>query len=153
MPETIIPHPSGSDTYGRVMERKSSGVLIPGGLIFLKRGRYGRGGYGARHVWERHRKEMEKAGFESEDDVAAYVATIVCPGTPLFYEHGHMRQMRVTVVRGVLGTAILEHKPWDPTGPCYSVLTAFGQRNAIGSRIGSIAPVDIPKAEHPPGDA
>jgi len=145
MPHTIIPHPTGSDFFGRVLEKNSSGVLIPSGPIVLKRGRYGNSGFGACHIWQRHQKEMRKAGFLTEDDVVHYVATIVRPGTPLFYEHGHMRKMRVTVVRGIIGTAILEHKPDDPIGPCYSILTAFGQRNIIGSMVGLVSPVEPPQ--------
>ena len=147
MPNTLVPHPDGSNFFGQVYEKTTQGVLIPGGPIVLKRGRYGSGGFGARHIWQRHEKEVRKAGFQTEEEVVLYVARIVFPGTPLYYEHGHIRGVRVTVVRGVLGTAILEHKPSDPIGPCYSIVTAFGQRNPIGSRIGSIGAIKPPEGE------
>lgn len=153
MPNTLIPHPTnGTNHFGLVLQKTSRGVIIPGGPIVLKRGRYGSGGFGAAHIWQRHEREMRKAGFLTETEVVLYVASIICPGSALYCEFERIRDTRLTVVRGVVGTAILEHKPHDPQGPCYSVVTAYGAKNPSGTRIGKVeavpqpAPMVVPQA-------
>lgn len=138
MPDTLIPHPvNDTFVFGRVIEKKVKGVLIPGGEVFLKRGKHGaRGGFGALHIWARHEAELVARGYAAEADVASYVAHIVRPGSPIFCEFAHIRDVRVTVVRTASGIAILEYKTAEQ--PHYSVVTAFAGRNAHGVRIGSI---------------
>lgn len=145
MPHTLIPHPTnGTNFFGQVLQKKAGSIIIPAGPIVLKRGRYGGSGFGAAHIWQRHEKEMRQAGFLLEVDVVHYVASIVCPGSALYCEFERIRDTRLAVVRGATGTAILEHKPNDPIGSCYSVVTAFAYRNPHGMRIGTVAPIAVP---------
>lgn len=141
MPNTIFAHPTnGTSFFGRVLGKTFGKVLIPAGHIILKRGRYGQGGWGARHIWQRHEKEMRKAGFATESDVARYVASIIIPGTPLYCEFARIQDTRLAVVRSATGTAILQHQDDHSIGACYSVVTAFGGRNPQGTRIGKVEP-------------
>ncbi len=140
MPNTLILHPTnGTQFFGMVPEKRVSGVLIPGAPIVLKLGRHGgRGGFGVRHIWSRHELEVRARGYTCIDDVARYVAEIVRPGSPIFCEFARLRDIRVTVVRTTTGIAVLEHKQGG--NDChYSVVTAFAQRNAHGTRIGTVS--------------
>ena len=139
MPNTLIVHPTNGTCYfGVVPEKTVRGILIPGAPIVLKLGRHsGRGGFGVRHIWARHEREMRARGYTCIDDVAKYVAEIVRPGSPIFCEFQQIRDIRVTVVRTTTGLAVLEYKLAGDD--ChYSVVTAFAQRNAHGTRIGSV---------------
>lgn len=139
MPNTIFPHPTnGTNFFGRVIEKTVRKILIPAGPIILKRGRYGSGGWGACHIWQRHQIEMRKAGFDTENDVARYVASIIIPGTPLYCEFARIQDTRLTVVRSATGTAVLQHQEDRSVGTCYSVVTAFDGRNPHGTRIGKV---------------
>ncbi|MNS23533.1 hypothetical protein D3C72_553510 [compost metagenome] len=86
---------------------------------------------------------MRERGYEGEDDVAKYVAEIVCPGSPIFCEFDRMKDTRVTVIRSVIGLAILEYKTHGDDEH-YSVVTAYAQRNAHGTRIGTVSPYAKP---------
>lgn len=142
MSGTIFSHPTnGTDFFGRVLEKTVGKILIPAGPIVLKRGRYGQGGWGARHIWQRHQTEMRKAGFHTEDDVVRYVATIIIPGTPLYCEFVRVQTTRLTVVRSATGMAVLQHQEDRSIGACYSVVTAFDGRNPHGTRIGKVEAV------------
>lgn len=146
MSHTLIPHPTnGTNFFGRVVLKTVGTIVIPAGPIVLKRGRYGRAGFGAAHIWQRHQKEMRKAGFLLETDVVRYVASIIVPGAPLYCEFERIRDTRLTLVRSASGTAVLEHKPHDPNGPCYSVVTAFDGRNPHGTRIGRVEAIEPPR--------
>ncbi|MES0197004.1 hypothetical protein [Mesorhizobium sp. M0011] len=139
MPNTLIQHPSnGTYYFGRVEEKNVRGVAIPGAPVVLKLGRHSaRGGFGVRHIWARHKAEVLACGYVEEGDVPKYVAAIVCPGSPVYCEFGHIGDVRVTVVRTKIGIAVLEHKIRGDDIH-YSVVTAFAQRNPHGTRIGSI---------------
>lgn len=140
-PNDAIPHPdTGEMRFGRVLEAKSRGERIPAGDIELRRGKHtgAHRGFGAKHIWAEHRKEMAHAGFEAEEDVPRYVASIITTGAPIFYEGGVMRDMRVTVVRSSRGMAVLEMKG-TPDDCIWSVVTAYSARNANGTRVGAVA--------------
>lgn len=140
MPNTLILHPTnGTHFFGLVPEKRVRGILIPGAPIVLKLGKHGgRGGFGVRHIWARHEREVRARGYVCIEDVARYVAEIVRPGSPIFCEFAQMRDIRVTVVRTGTGIAVLEHKQVGNDFH-YSVVTAFAQRNAHGTRIGTVS--------------
>lgn len=153
MPNTLVQHPSnGTYYFGRVAEKNVKGIVIPGAPIVLKLGRHSpRGGFGVHHIWARHKAEILARGYSAEADVAKYVAEIVCPGSPVYCEFGHIRAERVTVVRTRIGVAVLEHKT-SGEETHYSVVTAFAQRNPHGTRIGTIlAHLPIGEPEVPAG--
>lgn len=139
MPNTLIIHPTnGTYYFGMIPEKIVRGILVPGAPIVLKLGRHsGRGGFGARYIWARHEKEIRAKGHTCIEDVSKYVAEIVRPGSPIFCEFAQLRDMRVTIVRTSIGVAVLEHKEMGDDRH-YSVVTAFAQRNAHGTRIGTV---------------
>ncbi|MDH6650195.1 UNVERIFIED_ORG: hypothetical protein M2312_004866 [Rhizobium esperanzae] len=93
MPDTIILHPTtGLRFFGLVQEKKVGKVIIPGAPIVLKRGKQsGSGGFGVKHIWARHEKEVRARGYASVDDVPMFVADIVRPGSPIYCEFATMR--------------------------------------------------------------
>lgn len=148
MPKTLIQHPTnGTNFFGLVEEKSVRGYAIPGAPILLKRGIHGpRGGYGVRHIWARHSVDLKKRGYASEDDVAKYVAEIICVGSPIYCEFNAIKGVRVTVVRGAVGLAVLEHKTHRDDSH-YSIITAFSQKSAHGTRVGSVANYQQPDAQ------
>jgi hypothetical protein len=131
---------SGTYSFGYIEEAKVSGIVIPGGTIYLKTGEH-RGpnrGYGAAHIWAEHSKEMASAGFTSFEEVPHFVASIVQPGSRLYFEVSQMRgDTRVSVVRSANGTAILQHKG-TLGNPSYSIVTAYLKARAHGTLIGTV---------------
>lgn len=114
-PGQWVVHPENGKKYnfGTIPEIKSRGILIPGGIIRLKHGRHigPNRGFGAAHIWAEHQYEMSKAGFKNKTEVAAYVASIIEVGTPIFCEFSNLKGFqRLTVVKSTKGVAILEYK-------------------------------------------
>ena len=80
-------------------------------------------------------------GLVEEKSVRGYVipgAEIIRVGSPIYCEFNAMKGVRVTVVRGVVGLAILEHKAHRDDSH-YSIITAYSQKNPYGTRVGSVA--------------
>lgn len=91
MSNQFLIHPQTDGiSFGHVPGMKSRGLMIPAGDIRLSPGKHWgpNKGWGAVHIWTEHALEMEKRGFETYQDVPAYVATIIRQGTPLFFEGG-----------------------------------------------------------------
>lgn len=139
MPNIRIPHPTnGTYVYGYVPEKKSKSFIIPAGPVLLKRGRdttYG--GFGARHIWGRHERELRQRGCKEAADVPLFVASIVCPGSQIHCEFEEMTRLKVTVVRDRLGSVVLQYNE-DAQMPHYSVVTAFTNPRRRGSHVGQI---------------
>ena len=138
MSNVLLPHPTnGTSYFGAIPECKSRGVIIPPGPIVLKVGKYReQGGFGAAHIWGKHSAELIREGYETAEKVSAYVADIVHPGAPILFEYGSLAGVKVTIVRSTLGLAILRYEEMD--GGRYSVTTAYAQKNAHGTRIGTV---------------
>jgi hypothetical protein len=131
---------TGKSSFGYIEEIRVSGVIIPGGVVHLKQGEH-RGpnrGFGAAHIWAEHAKEMLSVGFGSQDQVPAFVASIIQPGSRVYYEAAQLRGgKRVSVVRSATGMAVLEHKgTWG--NPTYSVVTAYLKTKAHGTLVGTV---------------
>lgn len=143
MSNTRLLHPTnGQHAFGIVPDAKWRDVLFPSGNIYLPRGKHTgpNRGFGARHIWAEHAKEMRAIGLETEDDVPAYVARIVCARTPLYFEGALWTKTRLMAVRGVSGTAILElikgrHETF------WSIVTAYSANKKHGSQIGTVLEV------------
>lgn len=139
MPEKLLMNPAtGTESFGQIPEMSGRGWHLPSGGIVLKSGRH-KGpnrGFGAAHIRAEHSVEMELAGFT---EVAGYVAWIIQPGTPIYCEFARMRGgQRVAVVRSRRGKVILEQK-FDGVGSCYySVVTAYSDTKAHGTRVGAV---------------
>ena len=140
MPTTILLHPlSGCVSFGLVPTTRSRGALIQGGEIRLLRGVHTgpHRGYGARHIWAEHQKEMRSLGLLFEGDVPAYVAHIIRPGAPLYYGGETIRRVRLMAVRAAAGIAILEFREQRNTS-FWSVVTAFSGSKKHGTLIGTV---------------
>lgn len=136
MSNSLLSHPTnGTSYFGLVEEKRVGQIIIPGGPIVLKVGKHSeRGGFGAAHIWGKHSLELGDAGFTCLDEVPNYVAEIIRPGAPIYCEFNNLRgNHRVTVIRTTTGLAILEYR-----NEVYSVVTAYAQKNAHGTRIGSV---------------
>ncbi len=80
---------------------------------------------------------MAAAGFKTEDLVPAYVAKIVCVGTPLYFGDDHYTKTRLMAVRGKSGTAILElREAREET--FWSIVTAYSANKKHGVQIGTV---------------
>lgn len=142
MPNTRLINPNtGTALFGLVPDCRSKDIIIPGGHIYLPRGKHvgPNRGFGACHIWAEHEKEILAAGFEKEDHVPHYVATIICAGTPLLFEGPHPRYTRLIAVRGRSGMAILEQKGYDDV--FWSVVTAYSSNKKHGVRVGTVLDV------------
>lgn len=140
MPNTILMHPvTGLACFGNVPASKTRGFFIEGGEIRLLRGRHTgpNRGFGARHIWAEHVKEMAAVGFNSEEDVPGYVAHIVRHGVPLYYGGESFRMIRLMAVRAAAGTAILEFREQRETS-FWSVVTAYSANKKHGTLVGSV---------------
>jgi hypothetical protein len=131
---------TGNSSFGYIEEARVSGIVIPSGVIYLKQGEH-RGpnhGYGATHIWAEHAKEMLAVGFSSLEQVPAFVAGIVQPGSRIYFEAALLRGgRRLSVVRSSNGMAVLEHKgTWG--NPSYSVVTAYLKAKAHGTLVGTV---------------
>ena len=119
---------------------RGPGYLLPLGPIHLKLGKHigPNRGFGAAHIWHEHQTEMSQVGLMNFDDVPVFVARIVKPGSQVFFEFARLRgNTRVSVVRSVNGTAILELIE-TRDHPHYSVVTAFKDAKAHGTKIGIV---------------
>jgi len=139
-PNDPAPNPAtGTLSFGLVPEGKSGADVIPEGEIQLRHGKHSGAnrGFGIEHIWAEHKKEMEQAGFITKEDVPAYVATIVRPGSAIYYEGGYHKHQRVAVVRSSSGTAILELKHMSE-GAIWSIVTAYAGKNTNGTQVGAV---------------
>jgi hypothetical protein len=130
---------SGLETFGVVPKIKLNGVEFENTSIRLFWGRHigPNKGFGARHIWAEHKREMERAGFTQECDVANYVLSILQPGTPIFYEGAGWRNTRLMAVRSAKGMVILEYRE-RREGPVWAVVTAFSGTKTHGTRVGTV---------------
>lgn len=117
----------------------SQGFVIEGGEIHLPEGRHfgPNNGFGAAHIWAEHAKEMAKQGFQSHDEVPAYVASIVKQGTPLVFGGPLGRQVRLIAVRSRTGMAILELR-MQRDALFWAVVTAYAGNKTHGTRVGAV---------------
>lgn len=130
---------SGTISFGRVPEQRFRQLVFPTGHIYVPIGKHigPNRGFGARHIWAEHQKEMSALSLETEDLVPAYVARIVCVGTPLYFGDDHFTKTRLMAVRGASGTAILELREGrDET--FWSIVTAFSANKKHSVRIGTV---------------
>ncbi len=142
-PNSTIAHPDGFERYGHVPEIHSRGDCIPAGDIFLRAGKHigPNRGFGVRHIWAEHEKELTRLGYETVDDVARFVRDIIRPGVPIYCEFSHPGgRHRPTVLKSTLGIAVLEQReaPETASGWIYVVVTAYTRRTAHGVLIGRI---------------
>ena len=129
-----------SVSFGNISEHTSKGTTIPAGEIRLRNGKHFgvNRGFGVEHIWAEHQKEMLNSGFESKEDVPAYVASIVTEGASVYSDFSAMRgAQKLTVVRTKVGMAVLEYRT-EGEDSFYSIVTAYSQKTAHGIQIGTV---------------
>lgn len=113
---------------------------FPAGKIVLKQGEH-RGpnrGFGVVHILAEHKSDLTKYNLNhSAEGVARYVKSILHPGAKIYSEFASVRGFhRPTVIWSLVGTIVLERQEIDGE-IFYSVVTAFGGKNAKGTQIGN----------------
>lgn len=138
-------HPyTGLEIFGVLPAlRLGPGLFTPGCPIFLHEGKHAgpHRGFGARHILAEHRQEVMRHVRETNcpDDlvlVALYIAKILVPKTPLYYEGHSYRHTRVNAVRINTGTCVLQFE--EAREPYWHVITAFERRQGCGTEVGKI---------------
>ena len=97
-------------------------------------------GFGFQHIRAKHDEEIRNRGFINESNgtilIPEYVASIVRPGSKLFYE-GEIRQYPRLLASNRTGIAVLEFREDDDRGMYWSIVTAYN-RNPEGRKVGNI---------------
>lgn len=140
MSNQFLTHPqTGGICFGEIIEMNSRGCIIPAGEIRLLSGKHvgPHRGWGASHIWAEHQLEMRERGLHTYEEVPAYVSSIVKQGTPLFFEAGQIRQIRLMGVRSPTGTAVLEFRD-RREGAIWSIITAYSGVRTHGTRVGTV---------------
>lgn len=127
--DCFVPHPkTGLLAYGFVGEYRHRRLSVPSGEVRLRVGKHfgGGRGFGVRHILEAHSKELARYGCLSIAGVSSFVANILVSGAEILCE-GSFNQdgVRLTVVRGRSGIAILSPQKTKDGIEIYSVVTAF----------------------------
>ena len=124
--EQPLKHPdTGSEIFGVLPPViHAQNTIFAGGDIVLRYGkhvgnRHSQNGFGFRHIWSRRFYSI--ADHDSAMvAVTEFVASIIQPGTRIYWEEG----IRVAVFCGVNGEVIVEERG-DPGSQFYSVVTAI----------------------------
>lgn len=135
----LITHPRGGVSFGIIPE--IAHYKIREGNIYLRKGDHwitpnGQTGYGVVHIWAFHEYELSKLGFTIIESVADYVAHVIQPGTPIYYETSKNPKKRVTVLRSRFGIIALEPRNERDIGFGYHVISAYPKKQARGVLVG-----------------
>ena len=134
----LIPHPSGSDSYGTIPSMPNFGLR--GGEIFLRVGIHigPNNGFGIRHIWEAHQSDLAKFGCTSIEQIAQHIANMVVHKAPIYCEFNQVRgNHRLTVMKTPAGSLVLEPRD-DRSGFGYYVVTWYPKRRASGTLVGQV---------------
>ncbi len=142
-PNTNVAHPQGLSNFGYVPHIVSRGDEIPAGYIYLRVGRHTgpNKGFGVRHIWAEHEKELVAAGYATVNDVGRYIKDIITRGAPIYCEFRSLTgKHRPTVLKSSLGIVILEPREDEAaeSGYIYTVVTAYSAGRAHGTLVGNI---------------
>ncbi len=142
---TLIRNPSNNScSYGKIKNLtipREPQLASTEADIYLFQGfhnKYNKG-FGCKHIRVVHDKEIRKRGFINDGTtlIPEYVASIVRPGTPLYYEGGIGQYPRL-LASNRTGMAVLEFREDDDRDMCWSIVTAYNRRNPHGRLVGKI---------------
>ena len=135
--ECIINPRNGNFSFGVVPGIKVRGLACEQAEIYLFQGKhwFRNRGFGKRHIWAAHKKEMEIAGFCDEEKVGHFVESIVRSGTELYFTGRPTNNPRILAIRSGSGTAVLELID-DPR--CWSIVTAYPKKRKHGTCVGTV---------------
>lgn len=135
---SLIKNPlTGDISFGRIPPNNSN---IMEGDIYLKLGDVGfgrdrRGGYGARHIWDKHKRDLS---INSPEDIALVICNILQDGVDVFVDFS-ASITRPVILNSAIGRVVIEKKQIG--GSCaYSIISAYGSRVAKGTLIGNLLP-------------
>lgn len=129
---------TGKLSYGHIPENNNG---IPNGPIYLKLGLVGSGGgrqgaFGARHVWEKHKSDLN---ISTPEETPQVIANILASGVNVLvnFNAGHSPH-RPVVLNTSMGRVALT--PYKEVGgvDAYSIVSAYGNKNAPGTVIGKL---------------
>ena len=90
--------------------------------------------WGLAHVIHAHANEIKRTKLEP----AAFVSSIVKPGSPIYCEFDAMKDsQRTQTVNVRIGTVVLEYKVTSLES-FYTIITAFSRKQPIGELIGRL---------------
>jgi len=133
----VINPNTGGLSFGKI---PANNFGVAEGEIYLKLGLIGfgksrEGAFGARHVWEKHKKDL---AIPSPEDTAQVVADILQEGVEVIVNFNAKKQdIRPVVLNTTKGRVVLEEKVIDGVA-CYTIISAYGNKNAPGTVIGNL---------------
>lgn len=126
----FINSPSGNPIFGYVEGKIIGGITIEDGPVYLQRGFHRT--FGLEHIWARHGTYLARKGYDTIDDVPAYVADILQHNTPVSHEGlASWETSKLFAIRGAFGYAVLKPINVADNQTWYSVTTAY-QRPRTG---------------------
>ena len=130
---------TGELSFGSIPALRLAGFDYPESPVRLPVGKHvgPNRGFGIKHIWSEHQREILREGYVSETDVPLYVLEMLRPGTPLFFEGQSWRATRLMAVRSSLGTMIMEFRAQRELA-IWAVVTAFSGTKTHGTRVGTV---------------
>ncbi len=90
--------------------------------------------WGLQHIALAHANEIKRLKIEP----AAFVSSIVKPGSPIYCEFESLKEsQRTQTVNVRIGTVVLEYKT-TKHGSFYTIITAFSRKQPVGELIGRL---------------
>ena len=135
----LVSHPSGSFSFGTIPEMPK--FALPGGEIYLRVGVHkgDNKGYGIRHIWEAHQKDLSRYGCAGIEGVPAHIAKMIVPGAPIYCEFRELRgHHRLAVMKTPTGSLVLDPRH-ERRGFGYYVVTWYPKRRLDGTLVGRVA--------------
>lgn len=132
-------HPAtGKTTFGCIPAFVNGNTATANAPVYLTLGRQGCGaGMGALHIWIRHGGNLAAFGVHDVESVPEFIAKVILPGTPLYWQECGTEQIRIAAHREGIGSVILGHRIWG-AGPRWEVITAFSGEPWEGRLVGTI---------------
>lgn len=128
---------TGGMSFGRIPINNSG---IAEGEIYLKLGFIGfgrerEGAFGARHVWEKHKKDLNIA---IPEDTAQTIADILQVGIDIVVNFEVKKHaIRPVLLNTARGRVVVEEKTMEGI-PSYTIISAYGNKDAPGTLIGNL---------------
>lgn len=113
--------------FGKIPDNRSE---IPSGLIYLRLGYVGngynrQGAFGARHIWEKHRNDLN---LNSPQELPIKLSEILTEGVEVLYEDKN----KPVVLNTTQGIVSLQQKRDDKGNIEYSIISAYYKTQARG---------------------
>lgn len=134
----IVNPNTGKLSYGHIPENNNG---IPSGPIYLKlgnvgSGRFRNGAFGARHVWEKHKNDLN---ISNPVDTPQVIANILILGVNVLvdFDAEHSPHRPVVLNTSIGRVALIHYKELGGID-AYSIVSAYGNKNATGIVIGTL---------------